>query len=122
MAVHPQARKRRGGAVMTYSIKRGRLSKRRTFSVFDDLEGVSVSNKRTGEPAPDDAMGRMQVECVFYEGKDPEKATPIGIYVVMNGERIAYRGREGGIPAWISMKEGVNFHNGIGAPGSEALQ
>ena len=107
---------------MTYSIKRGKLSKRRTFSIFDDMEGVTVSNKRTGEPAPDDAMGRMQVECVFYEGKDPEKATPIAIYVVMNGERIAYRGREGGIPAWISMKDDVAFHNGIDAPGREALQ
>ena len=107
---------------MTYSIKRGRLSKRRTFSVFDDMEGVSVSNKRTGELAPDTAVGRMQVECVFHEGKDPERPTPIAIYIVMNGERIAYRGREGGIPAWVSMRDDVAFHNGIGAPGSEALQ
>ena len=68
---------------MTYSIKRGRLSKRRTFSVFDDMEGVSVSNIRTGELAPDGAMGRMQVECVFHEGKNPEKATPIAIYIVL---------------------------------------
>ena len=107
---------------MSYSIKRGRLSRRRTFSVFDDMERVSVSNIRTGEPAPDTAVGRMQVECVFYEGKDPEKATPIAIYIVIDGARIAYRGREGGIPAWISMKEDVVFHNGIDAPGSEALQ
>ena len=107
---------------MSYSTKRGRLSKRRTFSTFDDIERVTVSNKRTGEPAPDDAMGRMQVECVFYEGKDPEKATPIAIYIVMNGARIAYRGREGGIPAWIAMKDGVVFHNGIDAPGSDAVQ
>ena len=61
---------------MTYSIKRGKLSKRRTFSVFDDPEGVSVSNKRTGEPAPDDAMGRMQVEFVYYEAKDPQEGNP----------------------------------------------
>jgi hypothetical protein len=107
---------------MSYSTKRGKLSKRRTFSVFDDLEGVTVSNKRTGEPAPDDAMGRMQVEFVYYEGKDPEKATPIQIYVVVDGERIAYRGREGGMPAWISMRDDVVFHNGTDAPGSEALQ
>ena len=107
---------------MTYSIKKGKLSKRRTFSIFDDMESVTVSNKLTGEPAPDDAMGRMQVECVFHEGKDPEKATPIAIYVVMNGECIAYRGREGGTPAWISMKDYVAFHNGTNAPGSEALQ
>jgi hypothetical protein len=107
---------------MTYSIKRGRISRRRTFSVFDDMERVSVSNKRTGEPAPNSAMGRVQVECVFYEGKDPEKATPIAIYIVMNGARIAYRGREGGIPAWVSMKDDVVFHNGIDASGSETLQ
>ena len=83
---------------------------------------MTVSNKRTGEPAPDTTLGRLQVESVFYEGKDPEKATPIAIYIVMNGERIAYRGREGGIPAWVSMRDDVAFHNGIGAPGSEALQ
>ena len=35
---------------------------------------------------------------------------------------IAYRGREGGIPAWVSMKDDVVFHIGIDAPGSEALQ
>ena len=107
---------------MTYSIKRGRLSKRRTFSVFDDMESVLTTNIRTGEPAPDGAVGRMQVECVFHEGKNPEKATPIAIYIVMNGERIAYRGREGGIPAWVSMKDDVVFHNGIDAPGSDAVQ
>ena len=107
---------------MTYSIKRGKLTRRRTFSVFDDPEWVSVSNIRTGEPAPDAAVGRMQVECVYYEGKDPEKATPIAIYIVLDGARIAYRGREGGMPAWISMKDDVVFHNGIDAPGSEALQ
>ena len=70
---------------MNYSIKRGRLSRRRTFSVFDDMESVLTTNIRTGEPAPDSAMGRVQVECVFYEGKDPEKATPIAICIVMNG-------------------------------------
>ena len=107
---------------MTYSIKRGKLSKRRTFSVFDDPEWVTVSNIRTGEPALGDAMGRMQVEFVYYEGKDPEKATPIAIYVVLDGERIAYRGREGGVPAWVSMKDDVVFHSGIAAPGSDAVQ
>jgi hypothetical protein len=35
---------------------------------------------------------------------------------------IAYRGREDGMPAWIPMKEGVVFHNGIDTPGSDALQ
>jgi hypothetical protein len=107
---------------MSYSIKRGRLSRRRTFSVFDVPEWVSVANIRTGEPAPDGAMGRMQVECVYYEGKDPEKATPIAIYVVLDGERVAYRGRQGGVPAWVSMKDDVVFHNGIDAPGSDAVQ
>ena len=107
---------------MNYSIKRGRLSRRRTFSVFDDMAGVTVSNKRTGEPAPDGAVGRMQVECVFHEGKNPEEAPPIAIYVVLDGTRIAYRGREGGMPGWIAMKDGVVFHNGIGAPELEALQ
>jgi hypothetical protein len=97
---------------MTYSIKRGRLSKRRTFSIFDDSEWVS----------PDTTGGRLQVECVYYEGEDPEKATPIAIYVVFDGERVAYRGREGGMPAWVSMKDGVVFHYGIDAPGSDALQ
>ena len=78
---------------MSYSIKKGRLSKRRTFSTFDDIERVTVSNKRTGEPAPDDAMGRMQVEFVFHEGKNPEEATPIAIFIVMNGS-IAHRDRK----------------------------
>ena len=41
------------------------------------------------------------------------------IYIVANGERVAYRGREGGTPAWISMKEDLVFHNGIDAPGNE---
>jgi hypothetical protein len=107
---------------MNYSIKRGRLSRRRTFSVFDDIESVLTTNIRTGELAPDGAVGRMQVECVFHEGQNPEKATPIAIYIVLDGSRVAYRGREGGIPAWISMKEDVVFHNGVDAPGSQALQ
>ena len=107
---------------MSYSIKRGRLSRRHTFSVFDDMESVLTTNIRTGEPAPDDAMGRMHVEAVYYEGKDPERAIPIAIYIVMNGARIAYRGREGGISAWVSMKDDVVFHNGIDAPGSDAVQ
>jgi hypothetical protein len=67
-------------------------------------------------------MGRMQVEFVYYEGKDPEKATPIEIYVVLGGVRVAYRGRQDGMPAWISMKDDVVFHNGIDAPGSDAVQ
>jgi hypothetical protein len=60
---------------MTYSIKRGRLSKRRTFSLFEDMQSMLTTNIRTRELAPDTAMGRVQVQCVFHEGKDPEEAT-----------------------------------------------
>ena len=80
---------------MSYSVNKGRISKRCTFSV--------------------------QLEAVYYEGKGPNRATSIAVYIVINGERIAYRGREGGIPAWISMGEAV-FRNGVDAPGSEAPQ
>jgi hypothetical protein len=63
---------------------------------------------------------RLQMEAV-YRGK-----RIVAMYVVANGERIAYRGREGkppyDYPAWIPMKEGVVFHNGIDAPGSGSLQ
>ena len=69
---------------MSYSIKRGRLSRRRTFSVFDDMEWVSVTPiSAPASPLPTVPWVGMQVECVYYEGKDPEKATPIAIYVVL---------------------------------------
>jgi hypothetical protein len=105
---------------MSYSTKRGRLSKRRTFSTFGDMESVLTTDIKIGKIVHNPS--RMQVEAVFYQGKDPEKATPIAMYIVVDGERIAYRGREGGMPAWIPMKDGVVFHNGIDAPGSEAIQ
>jgi hypothetical protein len=109
---------------MSYSIKRGKPSKRRTFSTFDDMESVLTTEIKTGKIVHNPS--RMQVEAVFYEGKDPEKATPIAIYIVLDGERIAYRGREGkppyDYPAWIPLKDDVVFHNGIDAPGSDAVQ
>ena len=87
---------------------------------FDDMESVLTTDIQTGKIVDD--PGRMQIEAVYYEGKDPGRATPIAMYIVIDGERIAYRGREDGMPAWIPMKEGVVFHNGIDTPGSDALQ
>jgi hypothetical protein len=62
----------------------------------------------------------MKVETVFKGSRI------VAMFIVMNGERIAYRGREGkspyDYPAWIPMRDDVVFHNGIDGPGSEALQ
>jgi hypothetical protein len=94
------------------------MSKRRKFSIFDDMESVLTTDIRTGKIVYNPS--RMQVEFVYYEGADPEKSVPTAIYIVIDGERIARRGREGGIPAWVSMKKGGVFHNGIVVPGNTA--
>jgi hypothetical protein len=60
----------------------------------------------------------MRIEAV-YRGR---RRTPVAMYIVMDGERVAYRGRHGGVPAWISMKGGGIFSIAIDAPGSETLQ
>jgi hypothetical protein len=85
-------------------------------SEFRDMEKVETYSIATGEWAPDAPPMHLQVECV-YKGK-----RVVAMYIVANGERVAYRGREGGMRAWISMRDDVAVHNGIGAPGSEALQ
>jgi hypothetical protein len=87
-------------------------------SEFHEMESVSTQVIKTGKFADSDEgpFADMKVETVFKGRRI------VAIYILMNGERIAYRGREGGMPAWISMKESVNFHNGIAAPGSDAVQ
>ncbi len=81
-------------------------------SVFEDCEGeVLADTGASGQRFPR-GEPKVQVECV-YKGRQI-----VAVYVVFNGERIAYRGRQGGIPAWISMREDVVFHNGIDAPGN----
>jgi hypothetical protein len=90
-------------------------------SEFNEMEGVSARDKKTGEFIDDQGpFADMKVETVFKGRRI------VAMYIVMNGERIAYRGREGkppyDYPAWISMKDDVVFHNGIDAPGSDAVQ
>ena len=82
-------------------------------SVFENIEYLGVT-RSNGEPLSDgETPPRLQCEMV-YKGRRIQ-----AIYIVANGERVAYRGREGGTPAWISMKEDLVFHNGIDAPGNE---
>ena len=85
-------------------------------SEFNEMEGVSTRDKKTGEFIDDEGPFDVKVETVFKGRRI------VAMYIVMNGERIAYRGREGGVPAWVSMKDGVVFHNGIDAPGSDTVQ
>jgi hypothetical protein len=84
-------------------------------SVFSDMESVEAISIATGEPCHDAPPMRMQVECV-YKGR-----RIVAIYIVADGERIAYRGRKGDYPydyrAWIPMRDDVLFHNG-NAPGN----
>ena len=87
-------------------------------SEFHEMESVSTQVIKTGKFADNDEgpFADMKVETVFKGRRI------VAIYIVMNGERIAYRGREGNppydYPAWVSMKDDVVFHNGIDAPGS----
>lgn len=81
-------------------------------SVFDDCEGVVLADTGASGQRFPRGEPKVQVERVF-DGRQI-----VAAYVVFNGERIAYRGRQGGIPAWISMREDVVFHNGIDAPGN----
>jgi hypothetical protein len=91
-------------------------------SEFHEMESVSTQDIKTGKFAVNDEgpFADMKVETVFKGRRI------VAIYIVMNGERIAYRGREGNppydYPAWIPMKDDVVFHNGIDAPGSDAVQ
>ena len=72
-------------------------------SVFDDCEGVVLADTGASGQRFPRGEPKVQVECVF-DGRQI-----VAAYVVFNGERIAYRGRQGGIPAWISMREDVVF-------------
>ena len=65
-------------------------------SVFEDAENVTC----------DDPAGpsiKMQIETV-YKGR-----RPVALYMVVDGKRVAYRGRQHGEPAWISMVPYVMF-------------
>lgn len=84
-------------------------------SEFHDMESVTTTHIVTGEVV--DSVGRMQVECVF-RGK-----RIVALYVVVDGERIASRGRKGDppydYPAWIPLRDDVVFHDGLDAPGND---
>jgi hypothetical protein len=84
------------------------VAKKKEYSEFEDYECCYDD--------PNAPPIRMQVEAVFRGGR----RTPVAIFIVVGGERIAYRGRLGGMPAWISMKDDVVF--ALSAPGSETLQ
>ncbi len=87
-------------------------------SKFEECEGLEAW-RLNGEPLAEGETAPpmlLQIEMV-YKGRKVK-----AIYMVANGERIAYRGREGGMPAWISMKEGCVIHNSIDAPGTDTVQ
>jgi hypothetical protein len=87
-------------------------------SEFHDMESVTTTHIETGEVV--DGVGRMQVECVFKGRRI------VAMYIVVDGERIASRGRKGvepyDYPAWIPMRDDVVFHDGVDAPGSDVVQ
>ena len=91
-------------------------------SEFHEMKSVSTQDIKTGRFVDNDEgpFADMKVETVFKGSRI------VTMFIVMNGERIAYRGREGkppyDYPAWIPMRDDVVFHNGIDGPGSEALQ
>jgi hypothetical protein len=95
-----------------------RLQKNGLRSEFADCE-ITETWRANGEPlAAGESPPPMRLQCeTVYRGRKV-----IAIYIVANGERVAYRGRQGGMPAGVSMKDGVGFHNGIDAPGSDAVQ
>ena len=95
---------------MAYKIKGGKLVKPQVRSVFEDCK-CSCDDPNAGPPP------KVQAEFV---GTDPDN--PTEVYLVVNGERVAYRGRAGGMPAWIPMSDKVHFHNGIPVPGSDTVQ
>jgi hypothetical protein len=86
-------------------------------SEFHELEDVESFRKDDGSPAP---APQLQMECV-YKGK-----RIVALYIVANGERIAYRGRKGkepyDFPAWIPMADNIFFpdEDVIGATGGVA--
>jgi hypothetical protein len=75
-----------------------RLTNSELRSEFHEMESVSAQNIKTGKLVDNEEgpFADMKVETVFNGRRI------VAIYIVMNGERIAYRGREGGMPAWIS--------------------
>ena len=102
---------------MTHKIKGGKLVKPQVRSVFHDCESVECVPRDPSKPAAPPHTPKVQVEMV---GIDPEN--PTEIYLVVDGERAAYRGRAGGMPAWIPMRNDVHFHNGIPVPGTDTVQ
>jgi hypothetical protein len=64
---------------------------RQQYSVFDDCE-VHCDD-------PNAPPMRMQIETLF-KGR---RKVPVAMYIVIDGRRVAYRGRQFDSPAWISM-------------------
>jgi hypothetical protein len=89
------------------------------FSIFDDckIESVESLDGRPDAPRP-----RMQIETVFRGGSDPEIDVPIAIYIVLDGKRIAYRGRQFDAPAWIPTDPSVKGFLEYDAPGLGGVQ
>jgi hypothetical protein len=77
-----------------------RKIKQRPYSLFDDCFVMPVE----GLPTP-----RMQVEAVYQSKKAAERdEVPIALYLVCDGERVAYRGQdERGAAAWIPTGNSV---------------
>jgi hypothetical protein len=49
----------------------------------------------------------MQIEAVFYDGDDPETATPMAMYILIDGKRMAKRAN----CRWVSIARGFAMHN-----------
>ena len=93
------------------------------WSEFHDLENRSVTNLDGSPITPEEErwalQDRMQVEFVFGRRKHPE--VPLGMYLVINGKRVASRGKRYGQPAWIPMTDAISFDDPpIPAPGNSA--
>lgn len=77
-------------------------------SVFSDVE-IEAVEKIDGSPLTQEekaeleyAGPKVQVETVF-KGKPSERKCPVAMYWVINGVRMAYRGRNEFGPTWLPM-------------------
>ena len=98
---------------MAYKFKNGKLVKKtRRCSISEPFTMTDA----TGKPVTEADSPIMQVEAV------PDWENPEELYLLLDGERVAYRGRDGGMPAWISMRDGFVCRNGIEVPGTDTPQ
>jgi hypothetical protein len=73
-----------------------------TFSIFEDCTSTRAEDIKTGLPA-DASKHKVQIEFVYRDGADPEEDTPIAIFIIHNGERVAQHSQ----CRWISLSPDV---------------